>query len=82
MEVAHWRAVAWRIALRASALRATGYGLRATGYGLRATGLEDSDWPEFRKELLALTGDGLSLAQRVWDRLKTRRSQALRSVAS
>lgn len=41
-------------------------------HSIRPVFLEDSAWPEFRWELLVLGRDGLSLAQRMWDRLKKR----------
>lgn len=41
-------------------------------HSIRSVFLDDSDWPAFRKELLGLGRDSLSLAQRVWDRLKER----------
>lgn len=39
-------------------------------HSIRSFFLDDSDWPAFRKELLALGRDSLSLARRVWDTLK------------
>lgn len=39
-------------------------------HSIRAVFLEDSEWTEFRKELLSLGRDSVSLAQRVWDILK------------
>lgn len=39
---------------------------------IRSVFFDDSDWPAFRKELLRLSKDGRSLAQRVWNSLKTR----------
>lgn len=39
-------------------------------HSIRSVFLDDSDWPVFRKELLALGHDGISLARRVWDTLK------------
>ncbi len=39
---------------------------------IRPVFLEQSEWPELRKELLRLGRDGQSLAQRVWDSLKER----------
>lgn len=39
-------------------------------HSIRSVILNDLNWSEFRKELLALGRDSLSLAQRVWDTLK------------
>jgi len=39
-------------------------------HSIRSVFLDDSDWTEFRRELLHLGKDGQSLAQRVWDALK------------
>lgn len=39
---------------------------------VRSVFLDDSDWPAFRKELLGLGRESLSLAQRVLDTLKER----------
>lgn len=39
-------------------------------HSIRSVYLDNSDWPAFRKELLDLGRDGLSLARRVWDTLK------------
>ena len=41
-------------------------------HSIRSVFLDDSDCPAFRKELLGLGRDGLSLARRVWDTLKER----------
>ena len=41
-------------------------------HSIRLVFLDDSDWPAFRKELLSLGRESLSLAQRVWDSLKER----------
>lgn len=41
-------------------------------HSIRSVFLDDSDWPAFRKELLGLGRESLSLAQRVWDTLKER----------
>lgn len=39
-------------------------------HSIRSVFLDNSDWPEFRKELLALGRDSLSFARRVWDTFK------------
>lgn len=39
-------------------------------HSIRSVFLGNSDWPAFRKELLTLGRDSLSLARRVWDTLK------------
>ena len=39
-------------------------------HSIRSVFLDNSDWPAFRKELLTLGRDSLSLARRVWDTLK------------
>ncbi len=41
-------------------------------HSIRSVFLDNLDWPVFRKELLFLGRDGLSLARRVWDTLKVR----------
>lgn len=41
-------------------------------HSIRSVFLAESDWPAFRKELLALGRDGQTFAQRVWDNLKVR----------
>lgn len=41
-------------------------------HSIRSVFLDDSDWPAFRKELLGLGRDSLSLGRRVWDTLKER----------
>ena len=41
-------------------------------HSIRSVFLDDSDCPAFRKELLGLGRDGVSLARRVWDTLKVR----------
>ena len=42
------------------------------GHSIRSIVLDDSDWTEFRRELLRLGKDGQSLAQTVSDSLKVR----------
>jgi len=39
-------------------------------HSIRSVFIDDSEWPAFRKELLALGRDGMSLGRRVWDTLK------------
>ncbi len=39
-------------------------------HSIRSVFLDDTEWPAFRKELLALGQESLSLARRVWDTLK------------
>jgi hypothetical protein len=41
-------------------------------HSIRSVFFAESDWPAFRKELLALGRDGQTFAQRVWDNLKVR----------
>jgi hypothetical protein len=41
-------------------------------HSIRSVFLDDADWPAFRKELLGLGRDSLSLARIVWDTLKER----------
>lgn len=41
-------------------------------HSIRSVFFDDSDWLAFRKELLGLGRESLSLAQRVWDALKER----------
>jgi hypothetical protein len=43
-----------------------------TGHHIRSVVLDEVEWPAFRKELLRLGKDGLSLAKRVSDSLKAR----------
>jgi hypothetical protein len=43
-----------------------------TGHHIRSVVLDEAEWPAFRKELLRLGKDGLSLAKRVSDSLKAR----------
>lgn len=46
--------------------------IKANEHHVRPVFLAKSDWPAYRKELLALGRDGQSLARRVWDTLKVR----------
>lgn len=39
-------------------------------HSIRSIFIDDSEWPAFRKELLALGRDSMSLGRRVWDSLK------------
>ena len=39
-------------------------------HNVRLLVLDHADWPAFRKELLGLGRDAVSLARRVWDTLK------------
>lgn len=41
-------------------------------HSVRSIFLDDSDWTDFRRELLRLGKDGQSLTRRVWDTLKER----------
>ncbi|MCC8997510.1 MAG: hypothetical protein LM517_10805 [Nitrosomonas sp.] len=45
------------------------------GHSIRPVFLDDTEWSAFRKELLTLGKESLSLAQRVWDTLKKIDSQ-------
>ena len=41
-------------------------------HSVRPLVLDEADWPAFRKELLGLGQDAVSLARKVWDSLKVR----------